>query len=166
MPKPKKERRVQLPPPASFYKPQGIPLSQLQQVILNVEEYEAIRLVDHVGMDQENAAVKLGISRPTCARIVEAAHKKVAEALAHGKALRIEGGSYSIAKNLMRCRACGHAWEVANAVADAGADAEHQTQCPDCGSSKTIDLGGAVANPRHGRRAGGRHHGGGRGFLQ
>ncbi|UCG00251.1 MAG: DUF134 domain-containing protein, partial [Spirochaetaceae bacterium] len=53
MAKPKKERNVLFPPAVFFFKPQGIPLVQLQKVILNVDEYEAIRLVDYEGLDQE-----------------------------------------------------------------------------------------------------------------
>ena len=107
MAKPKKERQVLYPPTAVFFKPQGIPLVQLQQVVLNVDEYEAIRLVDYDGLDQEKAAEKLGISRATCARIVEGAHKKIAEAITQAKAIRIEGGSFVLKKNLMRCMECG-----------------------------------------------------------
>ena len=53
---------------------------------------EAIRLADLEGMYQEHAAENMGISRQTFGRIIESAHKKVAEALIKGKALRIEGG--------------------------------------------------------------------------
>ena len=102
MSKPKKQRNVQHPPLAVYFKPQGIPLFQLEQIVLNVDEYEALRLVDYEGLNQLDAATQLGISRPTCARIVEQAHKKVAEAITLGKAIRIEGGAFALLKNLMR----------------------------------------------------------------
>ena len=58
-----------------------------------LDEVEALRLADLQGLYQEQAAVQMQISRPTFARIIEAARRKVAEALIHGKALRIEGGA-------------------------------------------------------------------------
>ena len=112
MPRPKKERKVQFPPTISYFKPQGIPMAQLQQVVLNVDEYEAVRLVDYENMEQEAAARKLGISRPTCARIVTEAHRKIAEAITMGKAIRIEGGNFKLVQNMMRCRNCGTLWRA------------------------------------------------------
>jgi predicted DNA-binding protein (UPF0251 family) len=75
MAKPKKDRRVQYPPSVVYFKPQGIPMFQLKQEILTVDEYEAIRLVDKDGLDQEQAARRMGVSRATCARIMVSAHK-------------------------------------------------------------------------------------------
>ena len=59
---------------------------------MTLDEFEAIRQADLVGLYQEQAAEQMGVSRPTFSRIVESAHRKVADALVHGKALRIEGG--------------------------------------------------------------------------
>ena len=67
----------------------------LQQVSLSVDELEAIRLADLEGLYQEQAAQQMNVSRQTFGRILEAAHKKVADALVNGKALSIEGGWYS-----------------------------------------------------------------------
>ena len=83
-------------PQVTFYKPRGIPLSVLQHVALTVDELEAIRLADLEGLYQEQAAEKMNISRQTFGRIIESAHKKIADALVNGKALAIEGGSYEI----------------------------------------------------------------------
>ena len=153
MPKPKKDRQVLYPPTVVFFKPQGIPLVQLQQVVLNVDEYEAIRLVDYEGLDQEKAAKKLGISRATCARIVEDAHKKIAEAITQGKAIRIEGGSFVLLKNLMRCRDCDQLWETVEDSRVNGAENkdEERISCPQCSSYRVIDLGQAVRGCRRGR---------------
>ncbi len=151
MAKPKKDRRVLYPPTVGYFKPQGIPLVQLQQVVLNVDEYEAIRLVDYDGLDQEKAAGKLGISRATCARIVEEAHRKIAEAITQGKAIRIEGGNFVLKKNLMRCRNCGEVWETN----DESGQREEVNKCPHCGGLKVVDLGAAAGCPRgRGRRFG------------
>jgi predicted DNA-binding protein (UPF0251 family) len=65
----------------------------LEQVTLSLDEVEALRLADLQGLYQEQAAKQMKISRPTFARIIEEARRKTAEALIHGKALRLEGGA-------------------------------------------------------------------------
>ncbi len=92
MPRPRHCRRVAHLPQTTFYKPRGVPLSVLQHVNLTVDELEAIRLADLQGLYQEQAAEKMNISRQTFGRIIESAHKKIADALVNGKALSIEGG--------------------------------------------------------------------------
>jgi len=86
-------RRVGVAPRAGFFKPAGIPLSELEVSTLTLDEVETLRLADRDGLYQEQAAEQMGISRPTFARIVEEARRKVADALVHGKALRLEGGA-------------------------------------------------------------------------
>ena len=68
---------------------------------MTLDEFEAIRLADLNGMYQEQAAGEMGVSRSTFSRIVDSAHRKLADALAHGKALRIEGGPVQIGRR--RC---------------------------------------------------------------
>jgi uncharacterized protein len=92
MPRPRNCRRIGYLPRVTFYKPQGIPLSVLQHIALTFDELEAVRLADLEGLYQEQAAEKMNVSRQTFGRIVEAAHKKIADALVNGKALSIEGG--------------------------------------------------------------------------
>ena len=92
MPRPRNCRRIGCMPQANYYKPRGIPLSALQHVNLTIDELEAIRLADLEGLYQEKAAEKMNISRQTFGRIIESAHKKIADALVNGKALSIEGG--------------------------------------------------------------------------
>lgn len=87
------QRHVAHAPAAVYFKPAGVPACTLEQVTLTFDEVEALRLADLLGQYQQPAAKQMKISRPTFARIVEAARRKVAEALIHGKALRIEGGS-------------------------------------------------------------------------
>ena len=165
MAKPKKDRRVQYPPSVVYFKPQGIPMVQLEQETLTVDEYEAIRLVDRDGLDQEQAARRMGISRATCARIVESAHKKVAEALTEGKAIRIEGGNVILKQNRFRCMSCGTLWE--GELSNDTAKEQPPPSCPECHSDRVIDFarqagwqpGGAwgrgLGGPGRGRRAGG-----------
>jgi predicted DNA-binding protein (UPF0251 family) len=68
----------------------------LDRVSLAVEELEAVRLKDLEGLDQEKAAGTMNVSQPTFHRILESAHKKIADALVRGKAIKIEGGEYVI----------------------------------------------------------------------
>ena len=113
MARPRNCRRVGFMPESNYFKPRGIPLSMLEEVILNVDEFEAIRLGDLEGLYQEQAAEKMKVSRPTFGRIIDSAHKKVAEALVKGKALKIEGGEFEMAaKRKFRCHDCQHAWEL------------------------------------------------------
>ena len=145
MPKPKKDRFVLQPPTVAYFKPQGIPMYQLDQVVLSVDEYEALRLVDREGLQQQQAAERMGISRATCARMMEAAHRKVAEALTAGKAIRIEGGSYVLGHNRFRCRDCNASWEAP--VRGPGAPPQAQS-CPRCKGDKVTDLSSQVGPGR------------------
>jgi len=97
MARPRNCRQVGFMPESSYFKPRGIPISMLEEVILNVDEFEAIRLADLENLYQEQAAEKMKVSRPTFGRIIGSAHKKVAEALVTGKALKIEGGEFEMA---------------------------------------------------------------------
>ena len=77
-------------PNAVYFKPRGIPLTDLEEVSLSLDEFEAINLADYQGLYHEEAARKMGVSRPTFGRILGAARKKVADAIVRGKALQIE----------------------------------------------------------------------------
>jgi predicted DNA-binding protein (UPF0251 family) len=90
MSRPKKERCIRCQPNALYFKPRGIPLIQLEEVGLSLDELEAIRLADYEGLYHEQAAEKMNISRPTFGRILGEARRKLAEVLVEGKALRIE----------------------------------------------------------------------------
>jgi predicted DNA-binding protein (UPF0251 family) len=79
-------------PGAVYYKPRGIPLRILEEVVLGLDEMEALRLADLEGLPQEEVGNRMKVSRSTAGRVLESAHRKVADALVHGKALRIEGG--------------------------------------------------------------------------
>jgi len=159
MSKPKKDRRVESPPTVVYFKPQGIPMVQLAQVVLHVDEYEAVRLVDREKLDQEQAAERMGVSRATCARILESAHHKIAEALVEGKAIRIEGGSFVLGVNRFRCLDCGTLWE-AEIPADPGPP--DQAVCPGCRSTRVLDFARQAGwQPGFPWRGGGRHGGSG-----
>ncbi len=107
MPRPRHCRRVAMLPHVAYYKPRGVPLSMLQCIELAVDELEAIRLADLEGLYQEQAAQRMNVSRQTFGRILEAAHKKVADALVHGKALSIAGGPIELVGSERGCHAGG-----------------------------------------------------------
>ena len=90
MPRPKKYRCIRCKPDATYFKPRGIPLLQLEEISLTADELEAIRLADYEELYHEDAAKKMKISRQTFGRILNNAHKKVSECLIKGKALKIE----------------------------------------------------------------------------
>jgi predicted DNA-binding protein (UPF0251 family) len=81
---------VRFNPDVIYFKPQGIPLRMLEEVVLRADELEALKLYEVDGLEQTQAAEKMKISQPTFARILDSANKKVAEALVKGKAIRFE----------------------------------------------------------------------------
>ena len=112
MSRPIKCRHVQCTPDAVYFKPRAVPLCDLEELALTYDELEAMRLADLEGLYQEDAAVRMQISRQTFGNIVKVARKKVADALVNGKAIRIEGGICSVAKKeIFICNDCSHSWE-------------------------------------------------------
>ena len=104
MPRPKKCRWVCCEPSVTFFKPRGIPLMMLDRVSLAVEEFEAVRLKDLEGLEQVKAAATMNVSQPTFHRILDSAHRKIADALVRGKAIKIEGGEYVVKRRARRGR--------------------------------------------------------------
>ncbi len=94
MTRPPKCRAVSSLPGVTYYKPAGIPLRLIEEVVLPVEGLEALRLKDLEGLEQEECAEKMGISRATFQRLLARSRTAVATALINGKALKIEGGAY------------------------------------------------------------------------
>lgn len=102
MPRPFKCRRVRCKPDMNYFKPRGIPVDSLKEVPLTVDEFEAVRLADLEDLYQEDAAVKMGVSRQTFGNILHVAHKKIADCLVNAKALKIEGGMVRVAAGKRR----------------------------------------------------------------
>ena len=111
MARPVKCRRVSFLPEVKYYKPAGVPMRNVAEVCLSIEEVEAIRLRDLEGLEQEESAAMMNISRPTYHRVLNAAHHKIAEALFSGKAIRIQGGNFEIPPCHFKC-INGHEWDV------------------------------------------------------
>src|SRR5450756_2868188 len=93
--RPAKPRFVTGEPCVDFFKPRGIPLRELEEERLSVEELEALKLADIEGLYQEDAAERMDVSRPTFQRVLKSARGKVARCLVEGKALGIEAVSYT-----------------------------------------------------------------------
>jgi len=94
MARPFRCRRVWCLPEFTYFKPAGSRMAGLKEIVLTVDEFEAVRLKDLDGLEQKEAAKKMGISQPTLHRLLLSARKKIAEAIVKGKAIRIEGGAY------------------------------------------------------------------------
>ena len=98
MVRPRKCKMVNAEPGINYFKPRAIPLVDLKEVELTVEEFEALRLKDFEGMEQEKASRKMHTSQPTFHRLLISARRKISEALVKGKAIKIHGGDYSLSK--------------------------------------------------------------------
>ena len=90
MPRPRIPRCLRFKPNVYYFKPRGIPLRMLGEVVLLPDELEALKLYEVDGLEQIEASKKMKISQPTFARLLGNAHKKIAEAIIYGKAIRIE----------------------------------------------------------------------------
>ena len=128
-------RRVDFMPQVTYFKPSGVPLAALQEVRLSIEEAEAIRLRDIEGLEQDDCAQNMSVSRTTFARILLSARQKMADALLNGKAIRIEGGNYEMAVRQFRC-GNGHEWQVPFEVMVK----QPPELCPNCKTSDIMAL--------------------------
>ena len=96
MPRPRKCRRVCGLPAADSFAPCGWDISVGAAVTMTVDEFEAIRLIDAVGLNQEQCAERMDVARTTAQRIYESARRKLADCLVNGKRLRIAGGDFTV----------------------------------------------------------------------
>ena len=106
MARPKNLRRIDSPPAFRGFIPVGLD-SESGSVIINLEEYESLKLCDFDLLSQEEAAVKMGVSRPTFTRIYSEARKKVAGAFVRGMGIIFEGGKIFMDSDWYRCKSCG-----------------------------------------------------------
>ena len=172
MARPVKPRWVEFSPGVTYFKPAGIRMRDLEEVVLGVDEVEALRLKDLIGLEQEQCAERMGIAQSTFQRVLTTARNKVASALIEGKALRVEGGNYLISPLFFTCGRCGSHWRNEDRYLS-------EPECPECGSKDVASTrgqpdkfhalgpgGGPFGGPGRGRgrRMGARHrHGHGNG---
>jgi len=126
----KRNRKVAMPPTMEGFKPFGVPMKNLEPVILLFEEYEAIRLIDYENLIQEEAAERMGVSRPTITRIYESARKNMATAFIEGKAILIQGGNFVSDDYWYRCNECKEVMITMKPI----------LQCRKCHSDDLIEL--------------------------
>ena len=89
MPRPRLFRRVKFNPKVKYFKPQGVPLNNLEIIELSAEEIESYRLRHIKNLDQIQAAEQMNTSASTYQRILYSANRKIADALINGKAIKI-----------------------------------------------------------------------------
>jgi predicted DNA-binding protein (UPF0251 family) len=106
MARPKRTRRINNPPHFKGFRPIGLP-EENDPVVINYEEYEAIRLSDFELNGHVEASKIMGISRPTYTRIYESARRKVAQAFVQGRAIVFEGGKVYFDSDWYSCHSCG-----------------------------------------------------------
>jgi predicted DNA-binding protein (UPF0251 family)/predicted Fe-Mo cluster-binding NifX family protein len=104
MPRPQKKRQVGGLPQFNEFSPEDS--TEEQAVVLNIDEYETIRLIDEIGMKQEDCARQMQIARTSVTAIYESARHKIADALVNGKKLYITGGNYQMPETKKKC-CCG-----------------------------------------------------------
>jgi predicted DNA-binding protein (UPF0251 family) len=138
MPRPQDHRIVLEPPLFTEFKPMGLKGQDLEQIQLTLDEFEAFRLADYVGLSHATAADEMGISRPTFSRLIEKARRKIADFMILGKLLTIEGGSVHFRNNIIRCLSCGHMFKIniGNTI----------SECPACHSKQLFNLAGGFGH--------------------
>ncbi|MFW6109941.1 MAG: DUF134 domain-containing protein [Patescibacteria group bacterium] len=152
MTKTKKKRVVRFDPKVTYFKPRGVPLAELEEVVLNVEELEAVRLANVEEFTQTEAAGQMEVSQSTFHRIISTAHQKLGKALINGCSIKVEGGDYRMPNGRGRgagrggrgrqggpysagpggtcvCTNCGHK------EPHRAGEPCYKRECPECGSA-------------------------------
>jgi len=138
MSRPQKERIVHLPPLFTDFKPIGVKMNLLKQVSLSLDEYEAFRLADYMGLSHDEAANEMEISRSTFTRLIEKARSNIAQLIVNGSALNIDGGNIHFRKNIIRCNSCGHMFNI-------NID-KSISNCPECNSTNLLNIAGGFGH--------------------
>ncbi|WP_027398335.1 DUF134 domain-containing protein [Anaerovorax odorimutans] len=105
MPRPKKYRKVCCLPQKNLFGPLNVNNIDTEIILMTVEEYETIRLIDFEGLTQEECAERMNVARTTIQRIYNNARKKLSQTLVNGNLLKIEGGCYKL------CSECGQNYD-------------------------------------------------------
>ena len=143
MGRPEVEKKVGEPPLFDVYKPAGVRASELGTVELSLDEYEAIKLADYNGLEHAEAAIKMGIARPTFTKLITRARTNFSKLLVEGAVVTIAGGKVHFQMNRYKCSNCGKisAVEVN----------EELKKCPYCDS---LDIESLAQRFGHGRCCG------------
>lgn len=134
MARPTKWRKIENVPTIPYFVPSEKDIDEVPKNVLLVEELEAIRLKDLEGLEQEECAEKMQVSRPTFQRILLSAREKVADSLINGKVINIDGGNYTLNICPVKCMDCGNEWMESYENLETIKNGEYT--CPNCGSVK------------------------------
>jgi uncharacterized protein len=110
----------------------------LERLSLSLDEYEAIRLADYLGMEHEEASGLMEISRSTFTRLLERARKRLASFIVEGRELHIEGGRVHFQGNLLQCVSCGHVFAFPLG--------KRAVRCENCGAEELVDFAGGFGH--------------------
>lgn len=120
-----------------YFKPQGVALDKLDEVVLTLEEIETLNLKDRQGLDQKDGAKKMGISRSTFQRLLKSARKKVITAIIEGKALKFEGGNFIQDKDIIKTKCLKGTYHYRIKKEDLKEKTQEyrlsKIKCPECG---------------------------------
>lgn len=136
MARPTKWRKIDHIPTVSYFTPAGKCKAELPEIIMKLEELEAIRLKDLEKLGQEECSDRMEVSRPTFQRILLSAREKIADSLINGKIIRIEGGNYTRNICPIKCLDCGKEWN--ESFEKVQHNKKHENICPNCGSRKVV----------------------------
>ncbi len=125
IPRSRNPRTIRCDPTHTYFKPRGIPLSEItEEVAITLEELETLRLTSLEGLSQDEAGKQMEVSQSTISRHLDDVHRKVAKALVHGLAIRIANTT-----EILHCDDCGHTWKLPE-------DNIRVSLCEKCGSTK------------------------------
>lgn len=127
-----RKRTIEEPPQYCFFKPARVSMKHLKQIQLTLDELEALRLGDYLGLEHLEASRRMNISRSTFTRLVNLARTKVSTALIEGCAIKMAGGKVKFASTLHYCPDCGETVKLAVETP--------LEDCPECGSLNMEDL--------------------------
>ncbi len=113
MPRPTKPRKVCCMPQSRMFVPHPLSGSS-ENVVITVDEFEAFRLMDYMGMSQEECAKSMGVARTTVQKIYSDARQKIAEALVTSKSIKIDGGDYTLYDETERRNSPGRCYRHRN----------------------------------------------------
>jgi uncharacterized protein len=130
--KPYRTRKVSQPPLFTNFKPSGVQRKFLKKTELSIDEFEAIRLADYLGLEHQEAAEKMQVSRPTFTRLIKKARQRIAQAIIDGMELVIVGGNIELVNSIHHCQDCGE--KVQQPVKTKTAP------CEECGSENVNNL--------------------------
>lgn len=138
MSRPTRYRKIEYPPLIKGFNPIGVHGHSDDIVVILLEEYEAMRLLDHEYLNQVDAAKRMGVSRPTLTRIYDSARKKLAKALVNSLRIEISGGSVEFDDEWFRCLKCHTVFQVH--------DLTTEKTCPHCKSKDLLHINAEVRN--------------------